>query len=211
MNNGYYANFYIFVKGLFKTSKMRRTLFSIAVLSLFAFSCGEAGIGFNIGKEFPVDIPVEAEITDFGVPVGFNPPALPPYNATYELGDVGDFSEDIDNVDEVIFNKLSYQIDNVETSEEIDIDEMRIDVILDNGTQLTLFNLVNDQLSNTEITEIELSADELQQLKESLEGTGGTNGSISSEIIFDFAEVPNQDLDFIFRLYFDVTVKIRDL
>lgn len=188
-----------------------RTLFSIAILSLIAFSCGEAGIGFNIGKEFPVDIPIQAQISDFGVPVGVNPPALPPYSETYQLGDVGDFSDDLSNVEEVVFKNLSYEIDEVDPTEQIDIDEMRIDVILNNGTKLTLFDIPTDQLQNIEKTAIQLSDDELRQLKESLEGTSGNNGEITSEITFDFGEVPSQDLDFIFRLHFDVLVKIRDL
>ncbi|MBV6644365.1 MAG: hypothetical protein KI790_02890 [Cyclobacteriaceae bacterium] len=191
---------------------MKRTLFvAVIAASLFASSCGEAGLGFNVSKEWPIDFPVDFPTGDFvGLP-GFDPPAL---EADYRLDDIDDFAdalEDLDNSGAIVFNTMSYEISGVSTAEEFELDDVSVTVVLADNSTIEIFNFPDPPagqdkvLTNISKTEIPLSSNELERLQQSLT----TGGRIGTRVAFDFAEAPTTDIEIDFRLFFDVTLRAR--
>lgn len=180
---------------------MRRLLSYFSIASLL-FACGEAGIGFNISKNLPVEIPVQFSLaTDFPLP-GINPPASPAVSDTYDLSSLG---EDVNEIPEVIINELSFEIDGISSAEEVALDDISIDLILSNGNRINLAAGLT-RLENRDLVVVLGNNDpRLDQLATTL----FQDKELGFEIVFDFAEVPSNDLDFIYRLYFDVTAKVR--
>ncbi|REE05736.1 hypothetical protein [Marinoscillum furvescens] len=183
-----------------------RNLIAITVLAFFAFSCGEEGIGFNVGKEFPVTIPIDAG--DFpSTPFGGNPPAFT-QSETYDLNDVNEFSDDLENLEEVLVNKVSYSISGVDSNEEIEVEELSIELSA-NGTDIGTLQITN-RLPNNVLTD--LPKGEISSLNKSeLARVLKDGGTVNAEVTFDFAELPEGNFEFDFEFYFDVVVKIRDL
>lgn len=182
-----------------------KKLLAIAVLAVCVFSCGEAGLGFNIGKEFPLTIPVDLGYFP-SIPVA-DPPEFT-VNDSYDLDKVDAFSDDLDNLEEVIVNKISYELSGVETNEQLTIQAMTIE-LFSSGNSLGTID-ITDQLTGTTLSNIsktEVSDINVQALSSVLE----EGGSIGTEVTFDFGEYPPNDFDFDFTFHFDVVVKIRDL
>ncbi|WP_421876247.1 hypothetical protein [Marinoscillum sp.] len=183
---------------------MKQTLL-IGIAAIFLASCGEEGIGFNAQKEFPLEIPVE-------LPSGSLPISLPgdPGPVTredeYSLSDVDAFSGDLDALEEVIVNGLSYEITEVDANEEFDLDNITIELTDPFGNRIALIDISTPTLTNISKTELSNTAG-LAELEQALD----QREDITSTVSFDFAEIPDQDVNFNFVLYFDVTAKIRDL
>lgn len=186
-----------------KKMRIFTTVLSLCILAVFSH-CGDEGVGFNIGKEFPLDIPIEAPISDFNIPNGgapsdFNPPALPAFSESYDLNDVDDFQNDA--IESVAFESLSYEISGVGTTEEVELDELSIETNIG-----TLLSLTNQTLTNSSKQSLNLTQSQKDQLADILDA----GGTITTDLVFDFAEVPDEDLSFTYTLYFDTVVKIRD-
>lgn len=179
-----------------------RNLFSIAALALLAFSCGEAGVGFNIGKEFPLVIPVELDAGATGGLPG-DPPSITNTD-TYSLEGAG--FDDLENLEEVEVVGLAFEITGVSAAESFDLDGITIELETNFGNQIALINITTPQLSNVAKTEIS-DASGLNALQQALDN----EQDIISNVTFDFGEIPDEDIAIEFVLYFDVVVKIRDL
>lgn len=183
-----------------------RNLFSIAVLALLAISCGDAGVGFNIGKEFPVEIPVDipaAELGDVNIP-GINPP---PVTREEEYSLEGAGYDDLNNLEEVLVKGLAYEISGVESNEQVNLDQLTITLENQFGTTIAEIDITSSQLSNVSKTSIGNAAG-LNALKQALDN----QEDIVVITTFDFAEIPSSgNIDFDFTLYFDVVAKVRDL
>lgn len=179
-----------------------RNLFSIALLAILAFSCGDAGVGFNIGKEFPVEIPVEIPSTELGIP-GVNPPAVT-RSEEYSLEGAG--YDDLDNLEAVVVKGLSYEITGVETKDQVKLDAMSITLKSGNGSTIATIDISSNQLQNVSKTSIGDAAG-LAALQSALDN----QEDITAITTFDFQEIPGNQIDFNFVLYFDVVVKVRGL
>lgn len=181
-----------------------KRLFTVAIVAFSMYSCGEAGLGFNIGKEFPLGIP-------FDIPSGSLPISIPgnPDGKTetesYSLSKVDAFSDDLDNVEDVVIEGLAYEISGVDNGENYALDEITIE-LKEGGTIIGSITLPGSQLQNVPKTDVtsDFSLDELAQILRN-------KGTITSDVTFDFGEVPNDDISFNFSFYFDVVVKVRDL
>ncbi|MFT4736298.1 MAG: hypothetical protein ACI8QD_000176 [Cyclobacteriaceae bacterium] len=177
-----------------------RTLLSYFTIAAMLFSCGEAGVGFNLSKNLPVTIPVSFPAAGFDI-ANFNPPASPPISEEYDLSDLG---EDINDIPEVLINELAFEISGISAAEEVDLDNLTIDLILSNNSRISLVPTLS-RLENQALTVILSSPNpQLEQLASTLI----TDKRIAFEVIFDFAEIPTVDLEFEYNLYFDVTAKI---
>ncbi len=191
-------------------------LLAILVLTL-TFSCGEEGIGFNVSKEFPVDVPISIDIPDPDVDPGaldlindllnVNPPSE---TIDYNLNEVGAFDDALDGLgdeESIQVNGLFYEILDVSANEEVNLDELSITVNIA-GSDLTLLDITS-RLTNVEKTAISLT----EAQRSSIIGELRQSERISSSVVFDLSEIPadNSDLEFTFRMYFDVTLRARDL
>lgn len=194
--------------------------FYLTFLSVFTFtlvSCGEAGIGFNVTKEVPVDVPIFIDIPDPEVDanatalindlLNVNPPSE---SFNYNLNEVGAFDdalEDIGDEESIVVNAIFYEVTGVDESEEVLLDELSVTVTIA-GEPLTLLSF-RAQLSDTEKRPISLT----EAQKESIIAELRSSEEINSEVIFDLSELPSssEDINFDFRMYFDLTLRARDL
>lgn len=184
-----------------------RNLIAITVLAFFAFSCGEEGIGFNIGKEFPLDIPVDLPngTPKFVEQVPGDPGPVT-FSDTYSLENVDEFSEDLDQLEDIILKNLAFEISGVDASEQFELDSINITLKSEFGVTIAEIKVETPVLNNVAKTNIGDPAG-LEALAQALD----RKEDIESEVSFDFGEVPNEDINFDFTLYFDVVAKIRDL
>lgn len=192
-----------------------KKLITIAVVAFSVFSCGEAGLGFNIGKEFPLNMPVD--FNNFtGLPdvpgFNYNPQAFE-VEDSYKLDKVDAFSDDLDNLDEVIINKISYALSGVDPSDEIEVEEMTLE-LFKNGISLGTITITDDLPGNatdgyqlSDISKNEITTLDLDELSSILK----EGGEVGTKARFDFGELPPNDFAFDFTFHFDVIVKIRDL
>ncbi|MFY0599098.1 MAG: hypothetical protein JXR03_05470 [Cyclobacteriaceae bacterium] len=182
------------------------TVLSLCVLVIFT-NCGEEGVGFNIGKEFPLEIPVDLGTFPTTIP-GVNPPEFSE-SASYDINKVDEFSGE--SIEEVVFNGVSYGITGVnesgESGENITVEDLSL-VISYNGDVLATIDVASDlptdKLANLSAIPVTgLDADNLSQILKD-------GGEIDTEVTFDFGEVPGSGFDFNFVFYFDVIAKIRE-
>lgn len=189
--------------------KFTATLF--LALSLIFMSCGEEGIGFNVSKEFPVDVPIDLPIP--GNPLGglidVDPEAT---SFDYDLSEVGGFDDalgELNDGGDVVVNNLAYEITGVDADEELDLDELSISINLPSGA-ITI-PLAQGTLSNLSKTDIPLTETQKASIVDELLN----NERIDADVVFDLAELPADPNDrvilFDFVIYFDVTLKARNL
>ena len=191
---------------------MKKLIFSLLVPGmLLLVNCGEEGLGFNIGKEISASIPVElpfssipyipAELAPFWQNLNFNPDGYTE-STEYDLSEMVS-SDDLDFLDEVIINSISYEITGLSAEEEVNLDEIRITYTnLSSNQSLGTITLLN-RLQNTPKTAAALNYDLISQALEQ-------KSTIRAEFFIDFAELPSgSDINFDFNFYFDVTAKIR--
>lgn len=190
-----------------KTKNKMKILTSVLSLCLLVLlsNCGEAPVGFNIGKVVPLDFPVELEgINDVKLPIQglANPPAYT-LEESFELTDV---TSDVDAVSEIVINSLEYKIEGVDSNENFNMDEFTIlvkrpglngDII----AELTLFEN-GDPIANVarqSITNFDGNA---------LATALSLEEEITTTTTVDFAEIPSP-IKFDFTFYFDVIAKVR--
>ncbi len=177
---------------------MKNLLF-IAVAGLFLFSCGEEGVGFNARKE--VGVTSSMEIPGVAVALPGDVPERR-QDITFELEDV---TTDLDFLDEIILNSLSYEITGIDSDEELDIDELSINLQTSTGS-IEIIRLTS--LANTDgKVQSNLSSSDLLALQNQIFIQKEADGTI----FLDLIGFPNEDLEFDIVTYFDVTAKIRDL
>ncbi|WP_258103701.1 hypothetical protein [Marinoscillum sp. MHG1-6] len=178
------------------------TVLSLCIL-LGLMSCGEEGVGFNIGKEIPVEFPVQLSgINDPKLPfVNVNPPAYT-VSDTYNLSEVtGDAAES------VVLKKISYEVSNVDAGEAYQMDEVSV-TIRDQTTASdigTFFIFLNEPLANKSYTQIDSTAISYTALEQALL----EEHTLEVSSTFDFQELGGS-VDFDFTFYFDVIAKVRD-
>ena len=189
-----------------------KNLLLIALVAALAFSCGEAGVGFNVGKEFPIEIPITFNDIPTGIPdiLGkLNPPAFEE-TVDYTLDKVEAF-DGVDNA-EVVINGFAYEIKGVEAAknENIEVEAMSL-VFSADGTPFATIDIAADLSTNNFDNIAKTALNESQFDKEALSSLLENGGTIEGNVTFDFAELPSENFDFQFVLYFDVLLEARDL
>lgn len=179
--------------------------------AILMLSCGDAGIGFNVSTEVPVTVPVTIEVptvpSEIADLLDINPPSE---QFDYNLNEVGAFDDalgDLGGQDNIIVNELSYQIENISSSEEVPLDELTISITV-GGAPLEIFRQTNT-LANQSKTTIALTEDQRTSIVNEL----FNSDRIDAVVVFDLSDIPDsgEDIVFDFTLYFDVTLKARDL
>ena len=183
--------------------------------ALILLACGDAGIGFNVSKEFPITV------ENITIPIPDTPDAIadllddvdpPSQSFNYDLNEVGAFDDALDDFsnftsDDIIVNLMAYEIQNIIAAEEVNLDVLSITVNIA-GTPLTLFEQT-DVLTNQSKTAISLTEAQRSSIVDELLNAE----RIDATVLFDLADVPTngEDIIFDFTLFFDVTLKARDL
>lgn len=190
---------------------MKKFIFSLVVPAMLLLTnCGEEGLGFNVAKEVSAGIPVElpfssipyipGNLDPFWQNLNFNPDGYTE-STEYDLSEMVS-SDDLDFLDEVIVNAISYEIAGLSAEEEVDLDEIRITYTnLTNNQSLGSITLLN-RLENTPKTVAALNYAGISQAL-------AQKATIRAEFYIDFATLPSNDIDFDFVFYFDVLAKIR--
>jgi hypothetical protein len=182
---------------------MKITTTALLLLSLVIFTrCGEEGVGVNIGKEFPLEVPVD--LPAFGpTPTGFNPPPFT-LGDTYSIDKVDAFSND--EVAEIAFKSIKYGIIGVDANEDIGVSDLTLKITI-GSTIITL--PISSDFANGKLQNLPKSAAipgiDGDQIAEILKN----GGSIGADATFDFDTTPAA-IDFKFVFYFDIVVKARD-
>jgi len=174
-----------------------RILTTVVLLGFLAtvMSCGEAGVGFNIGKEIAVDLPefVLPQFTPAGTSVS--------EEGTYDLSEVtGDVVNDVEIVE------VTYEISGVDANEQVNLtgsqleirtkDDSVIGTVPLAGSGSTLQNTSSPQPTNFNY---DILADAL------------VNGSsVITKVTFEVGENLTNEVSFDFTLNFDVVAKIRE-
>ena len=173
---------------------------------LLASSCNEdQEFGFNISKEVNIDVLVEYQTSEILAALNQNPP---PVTQELELSEVDAFADNLSDLQEagsLVINSMSYEINGISPGEETDLDELTISATV-GGQELQLISLT-DRLTNVSKTTIPLSADQLNSLQNELLG-GGNN--LTNTVNIDFAQVPSEDISMDVKVFFDITLKIRE-
>lgn len=184
----------------------------LAFCALLLFGCGDAGIGFNVSKEFPVEVPITIEIPTVPSEIADLLDVNPPSEAfNYNLNEVGAFDDALDGLggsaDNIIVNELSYEITEISAAEEAPLDELTISVNI-GGAPLEIFRQT-DQLTNQSKTPITLTEAQRSSIVNEL----FNSDRVDATVVFDLSDIPSsgEDLVFNFTLYFDVTLRARDL
>jgi len=174
----------------------------VVLLVLVSTACGDAGIGFNVSKKVPVVFNISIQGNDPDIEV--NPPA---FTETFRLSDVGSFEDalsELAETDGVVVNSVSYAIAEVSAQEEIQIDQISLSVASTAAQQINVLNITGT-LQNTPESPAGVGNEDTELIKDIL-----TNfKEVENTLTFDFSEVPASDLDFVFTLYYDITLRVR--
>ncbi len=179
-------------------------IFTTALLlfsTLIFTRCGEEGVGVNIGKEFPIEVPVE--LPDFPTPSGVNPPAFT-LGDTYSISKVEAFQNEA--VAEVVFNSIKYAIIGVDPDEQIGVEDMTLTITVG---QSQIILPISDRFENGVLQNLDKSQPIPGIDGEKIAQILKDGGSIGADATFDFTTTPTS-IEFQFVFYFDVVVKVRD-
>ena len=201
-------------------------ILGLIFLTSIYLRCGEAGIQFDISKEFQVDsnffidIPTpEDEGVDTEDPLyeevlaelrEFDPPEQTKV-IEYRLSDVPAFSDVLDDLgngtDAVVIDGISLEILNIGDAEEVGLDEASLTIAMDN-MDVVIESGLEDQLENLPKALLDISNTDLGNFSTQLL----KSENLSVTVRFDLNEVPTnfQDVDFDIKVYFDVTLKVRE-
>lgn len=175
-----------------------KQLLCIALLGAIFYSCGEEGIGFNAQKVVGVDSQMEIP----SVPLNVLDAPEQRQEISFDLEDV---TGELDFLDEVELNGISYEISGIEADEELDIDELTVTLSTASG-DIQFMRLTSLANTNGKVN-ISLSSSELNSLEDQM----FSRNELDGEVLLDLIEFPEEDLEFTITTYFDVTAKIRDL
>lgn len=191
--------------------KLKQTTLALA-LSVLVMSCGDAGVGFDVTADYPVEAPVDISLPSS--PIDVNPDFT---TINYNLNDVDAFQDALDDLqnqggispEDIEIIALSYEINGVDNSENVPLDEVAIDLNSSSGT----FNIpiITGQLSNQPKTEITLTS----VAKDAIISDLQRRSQIDADLIVDLGTISagstSQIVDFEFKLYFNVLLRVRDL
>ena len=196
-----------------KMKKIRSLLLTFALAALI--SCGEAGFGFDVAAEVPVD---PGEIVIDVPPATFN---LDPdqFTFSYNLNDVDGFQDAIDELNRqdarVFLIGISYEISGVNDAndtfdEAVPVEVNRVDFNLSSGTVSADLPLSGGTLQNVSKTPLDITT-----IKSVVEDELLNRQGFTMDFVFDAGVVtppPVADIiDFDILVYFDVALRVRNI
>ncbi len=194
-----------------KTIKSLLLTCALAVL----FSCGDAGFGFDVAAEVPVD---PGEIRIDVPPATFN---LDPdqFTFNYDLNDVDGFADAVDELNrqgaEVYLLGISYEISGVNDAgdtfdEAVPVEVNRVDFNLSSGTVSADLPLSGGILGNTSKTPLDVTT-----IKNVIENELLNRQGFTMDFVFDAGVVVPPAMldviDFNILIYFDVALRVRNI
>lgn len=195
--------------------KQIRKLFFILLTPSLMYSCGEAGVGFDVGAELPIDVgTMFIDIPGTGLPTNIDPESI---EFDYNLSDVDGFEDAVDELNsagaEIFLNGVSYEFSGVNEqgesyNENVPIESIRIE-FTGIGTPLEI-NFPGGVLDNISKTSVDISG-----VKSAIESALLNNRGVGASFIFDMGEITspssNEQIDFDVRIYFDAAIRVRDI
>lgn len=206
--------------------KIRKLLFALLVTP-FIYSCGEAGVGFDVAAELPINvgtmlIPIPGS-GGIDIPDDFDDIDPETIVFNYNLNDVDGFQDALeqlrDNDAEVILIGIAYEFsginDNTDTYDEqvpLEVLEMvfKNDQTNSEIGRVTILNSSDGSLQNTPKTQIDISV-----IQDILSNELLSSQSISVDFVVNIGtvEIPTNDeeIDFDIQVYFDAAIRVRDI
>ncbi len=182
---------------------MKRTLKVLALgIGILSTACGDAGIGFNISKKIPITFDIFIQGNDPGIEI--NPPT---FSETFRLSDVESFEDvlsDIPGEDGIVVNSITYAIVDISGEEEVPVEQITLSVQGGSASPITILDITGT-LQNIPETSAGIESEDTEQVKTILKNLK----EVENILVFNFAEVPANDLDFAFVLYYDITLRVR--
>ncbi len=193
--------------------KVRSLLLTFALAALI--SCGEAGFGFDVAAEVPVD-PGEIVIP---VPAASTILDPNPFTFNYDLNDVDGFADAVDELNrqgaQVYLLGISYEISGVNDpgdtfNESVGVTTNRVDFNLSSGVVS-----VDLPLSGGILQDVPKTALDITSLKSVVENELLSRQGFTMDFVFDASAVlaPSDPeiVDFNVLIYFDVALRVRDI
>ncbi len=202
--------------------QIRKLLFVLLTTPLI-YSCGEAGVGFDVAAELPIDIgTVQIDIPGSGVPIPFSiPTETLVFN--YRLNDVDGFEDALDDIRsngaEVFLNGIAYEFTGINDPDETYDERVPIEnvsmVFKNDQTQveigsITILDPSDGLLGNTSKTQIDITV-----IRQILSNELLSSQSLSVDFVIDLgsvdAPINNEEIDFNIEVYFDAAIRVRDI
>ncbi len=203
--------------------KIRSLLLTLALAALY--SCGDAGFGFDVAAELPVDAgEMVIPIPGTGLPFDIDPEAL---SFRYNLNDVDGFNDAIrelrDNRDKVqiFLLGIAYEIDGVNDAgdtynESVPVSEARLDFNLAGSTESLSVEFPVDsgsgerRLVNQSKTDLNITG-----LKALFENELENSENVSVDFVLDVGTftttLVSDQVDFNITVYFDVAIRVTNI
>ncbi len=194
-------------------------------LAAIVWSCGDAGFGFDVAAEAPVDAGlIEIDVPSSPIPGGTNLNQQG-YTFDYDLNDVDGFQDAVDELNSfganVYILGIAYEVSGVndgpgdaDYDEEVPVEALTIEFLNASGTSNAgVFDIAasNNILQNVSKTNLVLST----QLKQELESRLLTANGLDMRFIFDAGDVPTDNsphvIDFQVTVFFDVAIRVRNI
>ncbi|MEP5612594.1 MAG: hypothetical protein ABJP45_10110 [Cyclobacteriaceae bacterium] len=203
--------------------KIKSLLFTFS-LAAVVWSCGDAGFGFDVAAEAPVDagiIEIDVPATLFGTDENLNQQG---YTFDYDLNNVDGFQDAVDELNsagaQVYILGVAYEVSGVNTpadadyDEEVPVEALTIEFLNVSGANNAgVFDIAatNNVLQNVSKTDLVISDDLKGQLESRLLSANG----LDLRFIFDAGDVPTDSdphvIDFDVTVYFDVAIRVRNI
>jgi hypothetical protein len=195
--------------------KQIRKLLFILLTTTMIYSCGEAGVGFDVAIELPIDVgTMEIPIPGNPAPVELIIPATT-LEFDYNLADVDGFSDAVEQLNsvgaEVFLNGIAYEFSGInetgEPNESLPIEGLRLNFT---GIGQSLEIPITGALENTPKTYLDISGLKVA-LESALLGSKGLNVTFVFETGDVVAEPDDKTVDFDIKVYFDTAIRVRDI
>lgn len=197
--------------------KKIRSLLLTFTIAAFVYSCGDAGLGFDVASEVPIDVGlIEIPVPGTAVPTDLNPDE---FDFNYNLNQVDGFSDamnELNKVDSRVYVLgISYEISGVndpgDRDESVDVEEISLRFNLTNGARTFNIPLSGGILQNVNKTQLNL----VQAEKNLLETQLLSSNSLDVDLVFDAGVVTTTAtpdiIDFSAIVHFDVALRVRDI
>ncbi|MFK7951976.1 MAG: hypothetical protein AB8B73_03955 [Ekhidna sp.] len=195
--------------------QIRKLLFAL-LASPFLYSCGEAGVGFDVAAELPIDIgTMEIPLQGAGAEVDIDAESI---SFSYSLSDVDGFDDALDELNsagaEVFLIGIAYEFSGVNDAtdtydEKVEIQSIRMEFT--GISDVIEIAFPGGDLDNISKTDMIISDD----LKEEITNRLESGQDLGVDFIFDIGTITtpinNEILDFDIKVYFDAAIRVRDI
>lgn len=199
--------------------KKIRSLLLTFSLAAIAWSCGDAGFGFDVAAELPIIV----SETVIPIPGTAAPIDIDPNISTFEynLSDVDGFDDALNELRqnrdkvEIFLLAVAIEITGINDSgdtydEAVPISEARMDFSLSGGDRSIEIDFPGDVLQNLSKTDLDISGVK-DLFQNELENTERIGAGFVLDIGTFQTETTANELDFNVVVYFDVAIRVTDI